>query len=48
MMIDARWLILIVPVSMTVGALALICLACIIVGKQAEEEINKAFEIEET
>ena len=47
-MIDARWLILIVPVSMAVGALALVCMACIIVGKQADDEINKACGIEES
>ena len=48
MMIDARWLLLIVPVSLAVGALALVFLACIIVGKETEEEINKACGIEET
>lgn len=47
-MIDARWLILIVPVSMVIGAMALVCLACTIVGKQAEEEINKICGVEET
>ena len=47
-MIDVRWLILIVPVSMAFGALALICMACMIRRKQAEEEINKAYGIEET
>ena len=48
MMIDARWLLLIVPVSLAVGALVLVFLACIIVGKETEEEINKACGIEET
>lgn len=43
-MIDARWLFLIVPVSMVVGALVLVCLACIIVGKETEAEIDKACE----
>lgn len=36
-MIDARWLFLIVPVSMSIGALALIFAACIIAG----EDIDK-------
>ena len=37
-MIDALNLFWIVPLSMIVGAIVLICIACVVVGKVSEEE----------
>ena len=37
-MIDALNLFWIVPLSMIVGAIVLICIACVVAGKVSEEE----------
>ena len=44
-MIDVRWLILIVPVSMAFGALALICMVCMIVGNRQRKKLTKPAEL---
>lgn len=43
-MINTLHLIWIVPLSMIFGAVAMICIACIIVGKTSEEEERRLVE----
>jgi hypothetical protein len=47
MTINILHLLWIVPVSMVAGAAVILCLACIIVGKEAEEEWQKLKELTE-
>lgn len=46
-MIEAWHLIWIIPLSMMAGAAGVICLACIVIGKEAEEEEERLKETTE-
>ena len=46
-MIEAWHLIWIIPLSMIVGAVVVICYACIVVGKEADEEYERLKETTE-
>ena len=46
-MINALNLIWIIPLSMIAGAVVVICYACIVVGKEADEEYERLKEITE-
>ena len=46
-MINILHLIWIIPLSMIFGAVAMICIACIIVGKKSEEEERRLLEATE-
>ena len=46
-MIEAWHLIWVIPLSMIVGAIGIICYACIVVSKEADKEYERLKEITE-
>lgn len=46
-MINALNLIWIIPLSMMAGAIGVICYACIVIGKEADEEYERLKETTE-
>ena len=46
-MIDILHLIWIIPLSMILGAVVMICISCMIVGKMSEEEERRLLETTE-